>query len=145
MPAPPAAAPLLAPREIAACVAGLAIVTVGLVFGHPTPSYSHAALVEKATLEDAKQVTNLLPDAFRIEVYVKKMGLTLLQSEDIILLGGDAADAGCSGGALFLWWEEGAVGFGCQCNGPTKGGCPSGPGCSDPAIKGGEYAARTTT
>jgi len=133
----PPSAPLLLPREAVPVALGVAALVAGLLAGHDTPSYSHAAEVEKAELEVAKNVHELLPDSFRIEASIKKTGLTLLQSEDILLLGGDPADAGCSGGALYLFWEDGAIGFGCQCNGPTSAGCPqAGAACSEPAVQG---------
>ncbi len=130
-------APLLLPREVAVIAVGLAALVIGLLAGHGTPTFSHAPTVEKAELEAAKNVHELLPDSFRIEATVKKTGLTLLQSEDILLLGGDRSDAACSGGAFFLFWEDGAFGMGCQCNGPSAAGCPgTSAACSDPSIRG---------
>ena len=130
-------APLLLPREGATLAVGIAALVTGLLAGHATPTFSHAATVEKAELMVAKNVHELLPDSFRIAATVKKTGLTLLQSEDILLLGGDQSDAACSGGALFLYWEDGAFGLGCQCNGPSAAGCPRAvAGCSDPAVTG---------
>lgn len=128
--------PLLLPREVGVIVIGVAALVAGLVSGRATPTFSHPGTVEKAELEIAKNIHELLPDSFRVEATIKKTGLTLLQSEDILLLGGDAKDAGCSGGALFLYWMDGAFGFGCQCNGPSDAGCPTGTACSDPAIIG---------
>jgi hypothetical protein len=130
-------APVLLPREGGAIAVGVAALVAGLLLGHGTPTFSHLPLVEKAELAVAKNVHELLPDSFRIEATVKKTGLTLLQSEDILLLGGDRSDAACSGGAFYLFWEDGAFGMGCQCNGPGAAGCP-GPSaaCSDPSISG---------
>ena len=81
-----------------------------------------------------RNVPILMPDSFRVEVTIKKTGLTVIGSEDILLLGGSIGDKDCSGGALFLYWSDGALGFGQQCNGPAP--CPNGADCSDPAIVG---------
>ena len=126
----------ITPQEAVAIATGVVCCVVCAALGATAPLYAHAGVVGDAKLMDVANVPLLLPSSFRVEVTVKKTGLTMLQSEDIFLIGGTATDTSCSGGALFVFWNDGAIGFGTQCNGPAP--CPSGNTCNDPAIQGKE-------
>ena len=107
-------APALLPAEGAAIGGGLLALALGLLLGRPTTTFSHPGLVESAQPAAVKEVPLLLPARFRIEARIKKTGLTVIGSEDIILLGGTTADTACSGGGLMLYWSDGTIGMGRQ-------------------------------
>ena len=97
--------------EVLCILAGVIACFSGFLLSHNRPLWQHHGEVEHAMLLVDRNVPILMPDSFRVEVTIKKTGLTVIGSEDILLLGGSIGDKDCSGGALFLYWSDGALGF----------------------------------